>query len=335
MTRLATIAGVVCAALITLGLAHQAGKPLTEPHASSPPAVGLHVSGRDIIESGGGAPFVMRGISHPYAWRKDQSRAFADIKRLGANTVRVVLTSAESAGEVADVIARCREQRLVCVLENHDTTGYGERPGAVTLDRAADFWAGLAPVLAGHEGFVVVNLGNEPFGNGDTSGWTAATSAAVGRLRAAGLHHLIMVDGPNWGQDWSGVMRDGAPAVFAADPEHNTVFSVHMYGVYGTADKVTAYFDAFRRAGLPLVVGEFGWRHTDGDVAENAIIDGAQARGIGYLGWSWSGNGGGVEYLDAAESFDPGRLTDWGRRLFEGPNGIRATAKEAATTAWR
>src|SRR4051794_36975492 len=151
MIRLATIAGVVCAVLVALAVA-----PRGTPPKDTRPVTGLHVSGRDIVEAGG-RPFVMRGISHPYAWHKDQTRAFADIKRLGANTVRVVLTSAEPPAEVAGVIAQCREHRLVCVLENHDTTGYGERAGAITLDRAADSWAGLAPVLAGTEDFVVLN----------------------------------------------------------------------------------------------------------------------------------------------------------------------------------
>ncbi|MER7276321.1 glycoside hydrolase family 5 protein [Dactylosporangium sp. NPDC000244] len=293
---------------------------------ANPPASGLHVRGSEIVQAGG-EPFLMRGISHPYAWFPQHTAALADIKRLGANTVRVVLTGDVPGREVAGIVARCKENRLVCVLEDHDTTGYGEREGAVTLDRAADYWAGLSSVLRGSEEYVVVNIGNEPYGNGDTSGWAEATGAAVAKVRAAGLRHLLMVDAPNWGQDWSGTMRDAAPAVFARDPQRNTAFSVHMYGVYGTAAKVTEYLDAFGRTGLPLVVGEFGWRHTDGPVAADAVMRESDARGIGYLGWSWSGNGDGVDYLDAAEGFDPDRLTDWGRRLFD---GIRATAREAA-----
>jgi mannan endo-1,4-beta-mannosidase len=322
MRRAVPILAFVAVLLVAIGVA-----VVKRPGPARPaPTGGLHVSGASIVEAGG-RPLVMRGISHPYAWYRDRSTAFGDIKRLGANTVRVVLTGDVPAREVAAVVGHCRDNRLVCVLENHDTTGYGEREGAVTLDRAADFWTGLAPALRGTEDFVVVNLGNEPYGNGDTSGWAGATGAAIGKVRAAGLRHLLMVDGPNWGQDWSGGMRDGAPAVFASDPRHNTVFSVHMYGVYDSAAKVAGYFDAFRRNGLPLVVGEFGPRHTDGPVAADAIVREADARGIGYLGWSWSGNGGGVEYLDAADGFDADRLTAWGRRLFD---GIRATSKEAA-----
>jgi mannan endo-1,4-beta-mannosidase len=315
----------VCAALIAFGFT--AGRQ-TRSTQSLRSKVGLHVSGSDIVE-GNGATFVMRGVSHSYAWHKEQRQAFADIKRLGANTVRVVLTADVGASEVAGVIATCRQQRLICVLEHHGTTGYGEDSASVTLDAAADYWVGLRQVLAGQEDYVVVNVGNEPYGNKDTTGWTAATTAAVTKLRGAGLRHLLMVDAPNWGQDWSGTMRGNAPSVFASDPLRNTVFSVHMYGVYGTAAKVTEYYDAFRTAGLPLVVGEFGWKHSDGGVDSDTIMREAQARGIGYLGWSWSGNSGGVEYLDIADGFDAGRLTAWGRRIFDGADGIRATAKEA------
>ncbi|HEX9519577.1 MAG TPA: cellulase family glycosylhydrolase, partial [Streptosporangiaceae bacterium] len=104
---------------------------------------------------------------------------------------------------------------------------------------------------------------------------------------------------------------------------------VHMYGVYDTASKITDYYDSFQNAGLPLVVGEFGWKHTDGDVDDDTIINEAQSRGIGYLAWSWSGNSGGVEYLDMATDFNPEQLTLWGQRIFNGVNGIRATSKEA------
>ncbi len=104
-------------------------------------------------------------------------------------------------------------------------------------------------------------------------------------------------------------MRDTAATVAAADPpEGNTLFSVHMYGVYAQASTITAYLDAFEDAGLPLVIGEFGHDHSDGDPPDEAtIMREAVERGIGYYGWSWSGNSGGVEYLDMVRNFDPPR----------------------------
>jgi mannan endo-1,4-beta-mannosidase len=334
MRKPAVIVGVVCATLVAFVFAAAQAARSAKAARSTQNVVGLHVSGTNIVEANGNS-FVMRGVSHPYAWHKNQNQSFSDIKKLGANTLRVVLDSSIGAGEVSNVISACKQNRLICVLEDHDTTGYGENGNAITLDQAANYWIGLKSVLAGQENYVVINIGNEPYGNNNTSGWTDATIGAIKKLRGAGLKHQIMVDGPNWGQDWSGVMRSSAKSVFTSDPQRNTVFSVHMYGVYGTASKITDYYDAFQSAGLPLVVGEFGWKHTDGDVDKDTIINEAQSRGIGYLGWSWSGNSGGVEYLDVATNFNPDQLASWGQRIFNGANGIRATSKEATVYGGR
>jgi mannan endo-1,4-beta-mannosidase len=297
-------------------------------------ATGLHVSGTKIVEANG-QDFVMRGTSHAHTWYNTQTKAFADIKSLGANTVRVVLSGgrwpANGVSDVANVVSLCKTNKLICVLEDHDTTGYGEQSGAYTLDQAADYWISVKSALVGQEDYVVINIGNEPVGNNAvTPSWAAATTAAIQKLRSNGFGHALMVDAPAWGQDWQNVMRDNAAAVFASDPNKNTIFSVHMYGVYDTAAEITSYLDAFRTAGLPLVIGEFGFNHSDGNPDEDTIMAQAVARGVGYLGWSWSGNGGGVEYLDQVTNFDVTQLTSWGTRLFRGADGITATARQAS-----
>jgi mannan endo-1,4-beta-mannosidase len=298
-------------------------------------AAGFTVNGTRILDANGNA-FVMRGVNHAHAWYASRTpQALADIKALGANTVRIVLGSGQRwgptpAAEVSTVISQCKANRLICVLEAHDTTGYGEQAGAATLDQAVDYWISVKSALAGQERYVMLNIGNEPYGNTDAAAWTAATKSAITRLRAAGFEHSIMVDAPNWGQDWQFVMRDNAASVFAADPQRNTIFSIHMYGVFDTAAEITDYLGRFRSANLPIVVGEFGFNHSDGNPDEDTILATAQSLGIGYLGWSWSGNGGGVEYLDLVTNFDAAQLTTWGDRLFNGANGIKATSREAS-----
>ncbi|MGA4686917.1 cellulase family glycosylhydrolase [Micromonospora sp. AB353] len=292
-------------------------------------AVGLHVSGRTIVEANG-APFVMRGVNHPHVWYTGRTRAFADVKALGANTVRVVLGSGKRWGpstDVPEVIALCRQNRLICVLEVHDTTGYGEEGAAASLDQAVDYWIGQKSALVGQESHVVINIGNEPIGNVNAAQWTDATAAAVRKMRANGFEHLLMVDGPNWGQDWQHVMRDNAQTILDADSRHNTVLSIHMYAVFNNAATITDYLDFFESRGWPLVIGEFGWQFAPGEVDHETILAQAQARGLGYLAWSWSGNSDPI--LDMATDFDPARLTTWGQRIFNGVNGIKATAKEA------
>ncbi|MGC5387710.1 cellulase family glycosylhydrolase [Micromonospora chalcea] len=328
MKKLLSVAG---AALLTaLAAVFALGQPAQA-------ATGFSVSNGRLYDANG-VEFVMRGVNHAHTWYPQQTSSFANIKALGANTVRVVLSSGDrwtknSAADVANVISLCKSNRMICVLEVHDTTGYGEDGAATTLAKATDYWLSIADVLKGQERYVIVNIGNEPFGNQGYSAWTTDTSNAIKRLRAAGLTHTIMVDAPNWGQDWSFTMRDNAGTVFAADPQRNTVFSIHMYGVFDTAAEISDYLGRFRTAGLPIVVGEFGFNHSDGNPDEDAIMAYAQANGIGYLGWSWSGNGGGVEYLDMTTSFNPAQLTSWGQRIFNGANGIAATSREASVYA--
>ncbi|MEU5715838.1 cellulase family glycosylhydrolase [Streptomyces sp. NPDC020403] len=294
---------------------------------------GIHVSNGRVYEANGNE-FVMRGVNHAHAWYPGETDAISDIAAKGANTVRVVLSSGDrwsrtSTADVISLIAQCKANKVICVLEVHDTTGYGEDSAAATLDQAANYWVGVKSALQGQEDYVVVNIGNEPFGNSGYSGWTSATKSAIGKLRGAGLHHALMVDAPNWGQDWSGTMRDNAASVFASDPDRNTVFSIHMYGVYDTAAEVQGYLNHFVNNKLPLVVGEFGDQHSDGNPDEDAIMATAQSLRVGYLGWSWSGNGSGVEYLDLVNGFDANSLTHWGNRFFNGSNGIAATSRRA------
>jgi mannan endo-1,4-beta-mannosidase len=340
--RLATAAGALLAFAASLLAAPSAAQAQPQARAQAPSpapagaqaAPGFHVAGGRLLDANG-EDFVLRGVNHAHAWYPTRTaQALKDIKALGANSVRVVLATGDrwtknDTADVAAVVAQCKQNRLVCVLEAHDTTGYGEQAGATTLARAVDYWIGVKSAVQGQEKYVILNIGNEPYGNSGYAAWTSDTANALARMRAAGFRHTLMVDAPNWGQDWSFTMRDHAAEVFAADPERNTVFSIHMYGVFNTADKVRSYLDRFISQRLPIVVGEFGGMHSDGDPDEDAIMSSARQLGVGYLGWSWSGNGGGVEYLDMATGFDAAHLTAWGQRVFSGADGIKQTAKEA------
>ncbi|GAA3968430.1 cellulase family glycosylhydrolase [Streptomyces marokkonensis] len=325
LTGLAALVG-----LVVVGALCPAAALAQEPDARA--ATGLHIGDGRLLE-GNGNDFVMRGVNHAHTWYPGETQSLADVKALGANTVRVVLSdghrwSENSPEDVAAVVGQCKANRLICVLEVHDTTGYGEDAAAGTLDHAADYWIGLKDVLAGEEDYVVVNIGNEPWGNTDPAGWTEPTVAAIGKLRAAGFQHTIMVDAPNWGQDWQGVMRANAQSVYDADPTGNLIFSIHMYSVYDTAQEITDYLNAFVDAGLPILIGEFGGPADQwGDPDEDTMMATAEQLGLGYLAWSWSGNTDPV--LDLALDFDPSRLSSWGERIFHGADGIARTAKEA------
>jgi mannan endo-1,4-beta-mannosidase len=317
--QLAVIGAAVLAAATSVVL-------LVEPASA---AAGLHISGTNIVEASG-QPFIMRGINHEHVWFTGQTNSFADIKATGANTVRVVLGSGKRWGpstDVANVVALCKQNRLICVLEAHDTTGFGEDGAAATLDEAVTYWISQKAALVGQENYIVINIGNEPIGNNNAAQWTSATTAAIQRMRSNGFEHLLMVDAPNWGQDWQFVMRDNAQTVLNADSQHNTVLSIHMYAVFNTATSIVDYLNRFQTAGWPLVIGEFGWQFASSEVDDQTVMAEAVRRGIGYIGWSWAGNNDPI--LDMTSNFNAAQLTTWGQRIVNGTNGIRATSREA------
>lgn len=280
--------------------------------------------------------FIMRGVNYPYAWysSRDTQADFNAIAATGANVVRIVLSAGRwqpttSAANVTSLINWAKAAKLVAMLEVHDTTGYGDTgtDGAIPLSGATAFWTNSAMVeaLVGQEAYVLLNIGNEPNGNDSTSSWAPTHVTAVGALRAAGLSHTIVVDAPNWGQDWEQVMQNGAGSViWDADPDKNLIFSVHMYQVYEMGSVVTSYINTFLSNNeAPLIVGEFAADHgTQGGVDEATIMSTAEMLGIGYLGWSWSGNSEDLVSLDMTLSFAPSNLTAWGEIIIHGDNGL-------------
>ncbi len=283
--------------------------------------------------------FILRGVNYPYAWYTDLGESrFGDMASVGCNVVRVVLaTGAQwtrtSGSTVSSIISWAKSNKMVAVLEVHDSTGWGDSASnGVHPDDAVAYWTSqdILGAIRDQEPWVIINIANEAFGNDTSDQWATFYQGAVVSLRNAGIRHTLMVDAPNWGQDWTNTMRDGNGPVqiFQADPDKNVVFSVHMYDVYGTSDAVWEYFENFLEKGLPLVIGEFAADHgSSGNVDEDAILAASEDYGVGYMGWSWSGNGSGLGTLDITNNFDVSSLSTWGDRLINGTNGIRATAK--------
>lgn len=274
-------------------------------------------------------PFVIRGINHSHTWfPQATSKALEDIASSKANTVRVVLSNGEkwtynSAFEIEAIIEKSKQHHLISILEVHDTTGYGEDVSAATLESATNYWLSMKGVLLGEEDYVIINIGNEPFGNNVTADdWVNAHISAIQSLRDNGFEHTIMVDAPNWGQDWENIMRDNAITVYNSDPLKNVIFSVHMYEVYDNYNKISAYMSSFQNQGLVLVIGEFSSTHKGMDVDEVSIMERSISLEIGYVGWSWSGNDASTQDLDIALNWNPETLSVWGTTLLKSTNGI-------------
>ncbi|MEC0167248.1 cellulase family glycosylhydrolase [Paenibacillus graminis] len=301
--------------------------PQKQAAAAGTSVKGFHVSGTKLIDATG-SPFVMRGVNHAHTWYKnDLAAAIPAIAATGANTVRIVLSnggqwSLDSLSDVQNILALCDQYKLTAMLEVHDATG---SDNASALNAAVNYWISIKDALIGREDRVIVNIANEWFGSWSTPAWASGYQSAIPALRAAGIKNTLVVDAAGWGQYPSSIFTSGN-AVFNSDPLANTIFSIHMYEYSGgSAATVKSNIDSALAIGVPVIIGEFGWKHSGGDVDEAAIMSYSQEKGVGWLAWSWYGNGGGVEYLDMA-SGPAGSLSDWGKSVVNGPYGTKATS---------
>ncbi|WP_025723678.1 cellulase family glycosylhydrolase [Paenibacillus polymyxa] len=290
---------------------------------------GFYINGTTLYDANGN-PFVMRGINHAYTWYKGQElAAIPAIAKTGANTIRIVLSDGQqwtkdNLSELQNLITLSEQNKLVVVLEVHDGTG---SDSATVLNNIANYWIEMKGALIGKESTVILNIANEWYGTWDGGGWAQGYKSVIPKLRNAGIKNTIMVDGAGWGQYPQSIFDYGTE-VFNADPLKNTMFSIHMYEYAGgNAATVKSNMDNVLNKNLALVIGEFGIKHTSGDVDEATIMSYAEQKGVGYLAWSWKGNSAGLDYLDMATDWEGTSFTEQGRIIIEGPNGIRATSK--------
>ncbi len=292
---------------------------------------GLYVDGTS-LKTADGKEVLLRGINHAHAWYPDQDEAAFDaIADTGANCVRIVLACGlqwkkDSKEAVKYVMEAARERGMIAVLEVHDATGKDDEK---KLEEIVDYWIDLASVLKGSEDYCIVNIANEWMESWDYDKWSEAYIKAIPRLREAGIENLLMVDSAGWGQFGVCIRMKGVE-VFNADPLKNTMFSVHMYGISGGSNWMIRYMlEGATRHNLCVCVGEFGYKHSDGDVKEDYLMKYCFDKKIGYMAWSWKGNSGGVEYLDLSIDWAGKNLSsEWGENVVNGKYGIKKTSEK-------
>ena len=118
---------------------------------------GFSIQNGQLLDANG-VPFMMRGINYPYTWFQFQptQQQFAAMAATGSNTVRIVLSTGGqwprvSGAQVSQVIQWAKDNRMIAVLEVHDSTGWGEQSTAVPISNAAAYWTS-ADIRAAIEG---------------------------------------------------------------------------------------------------------------------------------------------------------------------------------------
>ncbi len=267
------------------------------------PGATFHVEGRNLFDRCG-EQVILRGVNEMIVWSggKDGNPEFAEIAKTGANAVRIVWNDEGTAAELDVAITNAIAQKLIPIVEHHGATGDLSKVPAVV-----DYWteASVVAVLKKHEANLLLNIANEPGETETAENFTSTYQTAIDRLRATGLTLPLIIDAPQWGQDID-MLQAAGPGLVTHDPEHNLLFSVHMWWSDATGSRVTTELQQSVDMQLPLIVGEFAqhavYQCDQAPFAYSVLLAEAQKHGIGWLAWSW----GAVANGDCADqgSFD-------------------------------
>ncbi|MEN9353328.1 MAG: hypothetical protein RL318_653 [Fibrobacterota bacterium] len=272
--------------------------PDTTTIADAPSTLpGLRVKGR-FLYTPTGEKVIFRGVNEMFVWGDKEGATLPEIAKTGANSVRIVWLSTESAAGLDTVVSRAIRNKLIPIVEFHDATGKWD-----TLPKLVKGWL-TAPYLAvikKHEKYLVVNIGNE-VGDASVSAadFVAGYDSSIAKLRRAGVQVPLMIDASTYGQSYA-MISQTAKTLLAHDSLRNLLFSVHMWWpIKYNTDKATleakiksAVAHAVAK-NIPLVVGEFGEAFTEAGVVAatdsipyRTILSECQKNEIGWLAWSW------------------------------------------------
>lgn len=173
--------------------------------------------------------------------------------------------------------------------------------------------------------YVWFSLHNEP-PQWDPQPWRDIHERYLGPIRAAGAQNLVVVDAPTWGIDL-GPKSDRPNVKFGYDPEMapalakkygNVMLSMHNYGYdRGSAQALRDYVGKVRATGVPIIIGEFGYR-----------LDGVKE-------WQWGDlNSVAGDKLATAATFDVQKELGLSVLWWHGTHGDTRSLKADYTAFW-
>ncbi len=322
---------------------------------------GFCVLGRHLYDRLG-TRVLLRGVNKMSVFDNDDPMglvSFPEIKKTGANTVRIVWAirtdlqpgpSDTSPATLDALVTNAKANHLIPMIELHDATGAWARLGDLV-----DYWTqpAVVSVLQKHRAYILVNIGNEVGDDTVSEGdFVAGYTSAVQRMRAAGIHAPLVIDASDWGKDLAR-LNAAAPTLLAADPEGNLVFSVHMYwslSCGADAAYIQSQLQAAAAGGYPLIVGEFsrygGYACNEpgasmcgpgGEIDYHAILAACNQLQIGWYAWEWGPGNDFFDPLCAAMDMTPDRLfanlkPGWATEVaLTSPYGIQQTSLTPAS----
>ncbi len=294
--------------LLSAGFSPQAslsaGDAIARP--ADVPGTGFFVANGKVYDANG-YEFLLRGFNHTtrHGNGTRNLNAINEFDKTGANAVRTTFGTfgvGTTPTQRKSIVEQYLSQGIIPIVEDHSATN---GTSASQLQTIVDRWLQPDNVkwLKQYEDNIILNIANEWGPN--TSLWRDSYISNIARIRAAGINAMIMVDAGQSGQSIY-TIQQWARDILDADPNHNVVFSIHMYGYWrtegatdigtwnattGSPWDISTEILKVKAAGIPLVVGEYST-----DLNVNVPYDTRRAMqiytdaGVGSLGWSWNQN---------------------------------------------
>jgi len=256
----------------------------------------MYVDGRYLYDRNG-EKVILKGFNAMIVyWDIHGNVNFPEMEKTGANCCRIFWNLDNPRPQPSDldkVLENCIKYKMIPIICLWDATGKWDK-----LQTCVDFWcsAEIAPILKKHEKDLIVNIANEP---GDRAMgnevFKTRYSEIVSQMRTAGIHTPLIIDADQWGRNADAVLDNG-PYLFEQDPDHNLIFSWHLWDpeTWGTGkiSEIDRIINKAAATNICFIVGEFGPCEQCDKCSTTKInweymIEKAYKNDIGYLAWVW------------------------------------------------
>jgi endoglucanase len=240
-------------------------------HASAVSKNGqLSVKGTHIVNESGKA-FTIKGVStHGLSWYPQyvNKKSFRSLKKMGANTVRLAMYTAEYNGYC--VGGEENRKKLISLID--DGVQYATNLGMYVIidwhilndgnpmtyqSQAKTFFKRMAKKYASYNN-VLFEICNEP--NGSDGSWSNIkkyAASVIQTIRSVNKKAIIIVGTPTWSQDVDIAAADRISGT-------NIAYSFHFYAATHK-DSYRSKLESAVSAGLPVIVTEFSISEASGN----------------------------------------------------------------------